>query len=382
MVAMKQQLWIVNSSLVGIFFVALAISQLLKVVVPSLRIKKVKSEEKVSKKDFSSSMSWEKIYKDDIFGTYIVRPIAPHAKPHFLTPIPEPRSPAVTPPPELPKQEFIAPLGLTVKGIIISSDEIKNVAMIEDESKKEELYHLGEKIKDGQIVKITRDRIVLLRANGQQEVFYLRKDEEKLDPNSPDRWKYIIKKISDTSYEVDPHSLAQEIDTLGVFIDRIAIIGTAYQKGQPTGLCIGELIKNEVGEALGLKQNDIIVSVNGLNMTDVQNRLKVYDDITKLDIDGTISVIIKRDSKEETLTYKLVKINKAKKQLFPSPEQTTQEKKPDEQFKMSRPQEREKLLRDFRDRHQQSNEQKEAIAKIRQRLLENLRNRLQNSRVR
>ncbi len=374
---MKQQLWILNSSLLAVFFVSLMVSYFLSVEPPRIRrIKKMVAQEVAEKKEASlARTSWEKIYKDDIFGTFVKQVTKP-VKQSFVTPIPEPKAPAIPPPPEPPKQEFIAPLNLTIKGIIISADEAKSVAMIEDETKKEGLYHLGDKIKDAQVIKIARNRIVLLRANGQQETFFLRKDESEVDQQSPERWKYIARKVDDQTYEIDPDSFKQEIETLGNFIERVSLIGVAYQKGSPIGLRIGSLEKNDVGVALGLQQNDILISINNVDVTVANNRMQAYDAISKVKVGDTISLVLKRAGENLTQNYKLAKISKAKKKTF-----TGKEEKKKEPLKKSKSQQRAKMLRDFRKRHG-SSQDKNAIARIRKRLLENLKKRLRNSRVR
>jgi type II secretory pathway component PulC len=295
----------------------------------------------------------------------------------LVTPIPEPKQPTISLPPEPKKQDFIAALTITVKGIIIGDDEAKNVTMIEDETKKEGLYHLGDKIKDAQIIKIARNRIVFLRANGQQEIFFLRKDDPLLEPETDEKWNYIIKKTGDNSFEIDPFNFAHEVESLGNFIERISVIGTASQNGSPVGVRIGELEKDELGTRLGLEKNDIIVSINQFATADLKNRLSLYDKITAMNLNDSITAKVNRSGKDVILNYKLSTISKAKKRTF------TAEPAPKQQpLKMSNNQEREKNVREFENRHGETRNQQEAIAAIRQRLMQNLRTRLQDTRTR
>ena len=378
---MKQQLWILNSSLIIIFAAIFSFNLVLKQEIPLLRTRRIEIEEP-QKKKAPIIISIDKILKQDLFDTYISieeRPI----KQSLVTPIPEPKPPVFTPPSEPQKLEFIPPLNITLKGIISSSEEEKSVAMIADETNKEKVYHLGSMIKDGQILKLAKNKVVLIRANGQQETYLLRKEEDKIDATSPERWKCVVKKVDDQNYEIDPQEFGKEIQSLGELIEELSL-GTAYQKGAPIGLKIGNVDPNEIGTALGLNQNDIIKAINNINTNDIKNRIKIYDALIQLKKGDIIKVTLNRNNQDTLLSYKLVKLEKPKKQAFIQPAKEgvqPPETSPMSQFKMSGLQEREKQLREFKRSHK-SPKQQQVISDIRQRLLDNMRSRSTNRRVR
>jgi type II secretion system protein C len=372
---MKQQLWILNSSLLAIFTIALLVNHILKQEPPVLQIKSIEIEE-VEKKKEPIVINLEKIYKQDIFETFTPEEVKP-VKQTFVIPIPEPKPPAIAPPPEPKKQEFVSPLNVTIKGIVAFSNELKSVAMITDETGKESVYHIGDKIQDGQVLKIAQNKIVILRANGQQEVFYLRKEEEKLGKISENKWEYIVQKIDEQNFKVDPEEFTQEVSSLGELIEDLSLC-SAYQQGNIIGIRIGNVDPNEIGAAIGLQKNDIIVSINDLNTNDIKNRIDIYDSLLQKKKGDTIKVVLKRADQDVTLNYKLEKIKKATIQSFTSTgegETTTQE------LKMSREQEREKYLREFEKQHK-APKQNKVISDIRKRLLENMKTRARNRRVR
>lgn len=375
---MKQDLWIVNSSLLLVFAAVITAYQAFDPVVPLWRTPKLSSITDLEKKDEiiqPNNISWEKIYQDDIFGSYITQ--EPKAvKQNFVTPIPEPRSPTIPPPPEVKKQEFIAPLTITLKGIIAGSDEDRNVAMIADETNKEGMYHLGEKIKDAQLIKIAHNRIVLLRANGQQETFYLRKDDIPVEEAPTEKWKYIVKKYDPQTYDVDPDSFAQEIESLGSFIERAGIIGTAFQDGKPIGIRVGTVDQNDVGGALGLAENDVITSINDMLIGEAEKRIAAYQAITQVGLGQSIKVGVKRADKDISLSYKLAKIEKPRKSMFPGVRYANEKPTPEETMKMSRLQQREQTVREFQNQHYDSQKHQQTMMEIRRRILEGLQQRI------
>lgn len=386
---MKHALWLVNSSLILVFASVLGIMQALHQDPPQWRAPRIFQQQEPEKKldaPKQNGTSWEKIYQNDIFGTYV--PVEIKAvKQSLLTPIPEPKPFVAPPPPEIKKQEIIAPLTLTLKGIIIGGDESKSVVMIADEAGKESVYHLGDRIKDAQIIKIAHNRIVLLRANGQQEIFYLRKDDIPSDQETTDKWKYIVKKINDQSFEVDPQAFGHEIETLGHLIERASIVGTAYQGGKPVGIRVGKSEPNDVATMLGILENDIVTNINDLDVADPTSRIKAYDTVMQLGLGSTIKVSLKRADKDVVLNYKLVKIDKPRKSRFPGIKIAEANKPPtqEELLKMNRTQQRENTIRQFNQGHNsaaQQQKQQDTIQEIRRRILEGLQQRLKNAQGR
>jgi type II secretory pathway component PulC len=377
---MKQALWIVNSAIVGILIISLATLQVLYQEPPQIARLSTSQQSDVRLKKIAYPPShWEPIFKHDLFGTYVRHAVQPIQK-SLVTPVPEMQEPSTQSIPEAKKPEFTPELVLTIKGIIIAADETQNIAMIEDEAKKEGMYHVGDMYKDGQVIKISRNSVVFLRSSGQQEAFYLRKEDADLAMDGPAKWEYIIKKLEPTSWQIDPESFKHEIDSLGAFLSRASVIGTAYQQGSPVGVRIGELTPDSLGALLGLQKGDIIVSINETSVAQARDRVTIFDKIAASKPSDVIIVKLKRDDAEVTQSYKIDYISKAKKMLF-SDNKPKDAAKPEDDLKMSRLQEREKQSREFNERHDSGDQQRDAIAQIRKRLLENLRARLQGARA-
>ena len=398
---MKKNLWIVNTSLLVIFALSLGLYNLLHEDAPSYPPRKVPLDIVVTEPQREGAAEviahvWEKIYQDDIFGTYTAIKVEPTQR-SLIKPMPEPPRANPVPPQEPKRPDFIPALTVTLRGIIAGSDENQNVAMIADETNKELLYHVGDKLKDAQIIRIASNRVVILRATGQQETFYLRPPKlaplgqpDQLDPLDPlSRWKMIVKKVDDKNFEVDLIEFKHEIETLGVFLERAAVIGTAFQGGKAVGVRLGTINATDLIIALGLKSNDLITTVNGLFVGSVDDRMKAYEQIIKASIGSTISVGLIRDSQEITLMYKLVKLERLSKFVFsglkpggapaipgaPGAPQTAGSALP-----KSRLQEWEEKKRDFERRN--PSDQDRMMMEIRQRLMQNLQNRSYETRDR
>jgi type II secretion system protein C len=367
-----KQLWILNSSLLVIFAATFLINFLLQQSPPPLR----KRKPFVATREIDTKLAVEgieNIYKYDLFGTFRKAEFRPSTK-QLINPIPQPKTVAIKPPPDLKKPTFIEPLNIQLKGIAYSYDEEKSISMITDETKKEDIYHVGDILKDAQIIRIAKDRVTLLRPNGQHETIYLRKPDDIDDQKQT--WSDVVKKIKENTFEVDFKKIAKAIPTLGTLSEKLALL-TMYRKGKPTGLKITNI--DPLGTALGLKKNDLITAINDVSTADKKDRIKIYDNITKLKKGDTINVSIERGKTPVKVSYKLTDLLAIRKREFIPDEQKVQKKK-DTLFKLSKLQEREKKRREFAKKHDVK--QGDAVAEIRRRLLENIRSYSRSNRVR
>lgn len=394
---MKQQLWILNSSLLLLFVVAFFINYLLQQPTPRFRVRRPRvTERKVDTK--TSVQNIESIYKYDLFGTYIPQRFAPAAQ-NFVTPIPQPQ--AVTPPkpPEIAKPTFLDPLKITLKGIAFSSDEEKSISMVLDENNKEKIYHVGDSVKDAQLIRIGKTRITLLRANGQHETLFLRKDDPKSKKAGEINFENLVKKTEENTYEVDFREFTQVVPNLGRLSEMLSLL-TIYKDGKPTGLKITNLTPEAINKEFGLAKDDLILSVNGIKTAESQDRVAIYDKLREIKKGDTITLVVSRGGsnsptggEEVTLTYKLTELEKVRKIEFaPQAEAedktegetekpaVKEKKKEDVKTRLAKLRERQRQRRAFARRH--PNRQSQALAAIRQRLLENIRNRVRNARIR
>jgi type II secretory pathway component PulC len=391
---MKQNLWIVNTSLLMIFALSLGLYNLLHEDAPPRPPRKIPLDvilEEPQKDGVGQIIApaWEKIYQDDVFGTYVASKPEPTQK-SLIKPMPEPPRPTPIPPPEPKRPDFIPALTVTLRGIIAGSDESQNVAMLADETNKELLYHVGDKVKDAQIIRIASNRVVMLRATGQQETFYLRPPKlsplgtpDQPDPQDPlSKWKMIVKKVDDKNFEIDPIEFKREVETLGTFLERAAVIGTAFQEGKAVGIRLGTINATDLITALGLKTNDLVTSVNGIFVGTVDDRMKAYEQITKASVDSTISVGLVRDNQDLVISYKLVKLERPSKFVFSGLKPGTPSapgaapaggQGAGQALPKSKLQEWEEKKRDFERRNPSDHDR--MMMEIRQRLMQNLQNR-------
>jgi type II secretory pathway component PulC len=317
---MKHPFWIINLGLLSLVLAALAFIYLSNVKIS--KPQEIEPEPLAPRKEQKVAINIKKIYEDDLFGTYSKE--IPHIR-QMETSIPFPPPPAQQKivVPAIIEPEFLDPLQVTLKGIIVvSSNDSKNRAMIQDNKTTQEgTYKVGDLIQDAQLIRIFKNKIIFLRLNGQQEVLYLREQDAKIDPvyNPAHEWNMVIKKTGINNYLINPQTFTEQIRNLTECIDLLNAT-TAYQQGKSVGLRIGNVSKSPFGGLMGLQNGDIIESINNIPAQTTEERLAIYKNVTSLKAGNTVTVKLNRKNKEVTIVYTLEDFTEAENEKTGSEE--------------------------------------------------------------
>ena len=234
---MRQPFWVINSFLLLLAFFMAGFIYFGRPSVPE-RVDIQPAPYRSSARMESAKFNISKIYEDDLFDTY-QKELIPTESIEQITAIPEAPAPIPIRVPEEPRPQFIEPLPISLKGIIVVlSDDNKNRAIIMDNrTNKESSYKVGDMIEDAQLIRIFSNKIILMRSNGQQEVLYLREKDAKLDPTyaSANNWEGIITQTDPIHYTINTQEFIGRIQSLGQFIDTLELT-TAYHEGQSAGV--------------------------------------------------------------------------------------------------------------------------------------------------
>lgn len=383
---MKQHLWILNSSLLGALSTLVGIHFLLLEPIPTVSLRTPRLQAAAPEVEPRPPVVREFIYQNDIFGTF--RPSFPSVSvQNSITPVPNFVAAAPTPPPPIKKIELIPPLTLTLNGIVLASDQEKSIAMIADETNREAIYHIGDSIKDAFLAKISRNRVVFFRSNGQQETFFLRKEDPLESPKQEtegSKWDLVIKKLDKNQYQLDPREFAKKVSSLGACMEMLGTV-PVFKSGTAAGMRIRNADKDSLGSVVGLQANDIITSVNGITLTDEKNLLKAYEEIVKTKQESMLALRVQRDKTQLELSYLIKPIDRpyllgGGSSPAQEPTGTAVVQPPAE---MTRP--NPALVRQAKRKKIEEKDNTnyyDTIMKIRKRLLDNMRTRSPHTRVR
>jgi type II secretion system protein C len=304
---MKSPLWILNSGLLLFFFISIFIILLSRQEVPSRTsfLYTVKPLEQVDTTQINSA----RIYENDLFNTFI-KPLEPEIVGKMVPTFPTPPAQLPPSPPVTFKPQFLSPLDITLKGIMYSfNDADRQVIIAQNKTQQEALYRLGDKIEDAELISIGKNKIILVRANGQQETIFISPDDAQKDPlyGQSKSWNSVIKKLSETEYIIDPQAFIKRVTSLAHFIDMLDLT-TAFEEGRTLGCKVGKMTSKSIGIALGLRFGDIIISINNIPTLTSQERAQVFENIKNLPLGSSITVTLIRYNQLKTLSYTLQKI--------------------------------------------------------------------------
>ena len=321
---MKQPVWILNSSLLVLFFMSQLLLFMMQRVVPrriSISPGKMIVEQEQA---IVHQVEIKNIYEHDLFGTYEPPVIPVHSViEEVVAAIPKSPKNIV---PEVPVEKlptFFAPLDVVLKGVIFVKDDPANcIAIVQLKKTKEERnYQVGDLIEDAQILKILSNRIIIIRSNGQQETLYLREEDAVSDFNKEAKSipKSVIENSSGNKYTINIDEFTKRVRNLGEFINLLDLT-TVYKHGKSFGCRVGKIDKDSLGFMLGLMIDDIIVKIDNYFIDDLANRIQVYDHIIQKHVGEIIEVVLYRGQDTMTLQYGLID-NISKNVVF-TPQQT------------------------------------------------------------
>ncbi len=308
---MKHPFWLVNDLLLVLLLLVIGFVIISQQKTPA-RISLISTAEIKLPKKAVSKIDLSKIYANDLFETY--QPPAPKEEidiPKIA--MPEPPMPKPVKVPLALPAKFLEPLQVTLKGVITFSDEIENIAIIQDtKSAATKNYKVGDKIEDAQLIRILNNKIILVRSNGQQETLYVNQYDAELDQQLQWRnnWSSVIQKKGENNYVIDPYAFVQSISNLAELIDKLNLI-TVYKKGKSIGCRVGNLQQKSIGFALGLQPGDIIEFINTIPATTTDFRYEIYQKVLAMELGDIIEINLLRNQEEVILTYTLQQLEES-----------------------------------------------------------------------
>jgi general secretion pathway protein C len=242
-----------------------------------------------------------------------------------------PPSPARTPPPAAPATKPAAPLKLV--GTVVGSGDY-TYAVIEDLStKRQDLYRLGDQIRDARVVEVTRNRVVLEHRGQREELLSFEKSDAGASPGEPtarqpsmprrqvplsepqpteppqaapqenqeEAADHDIERVSENTWRINRDDLVEQVDNFGQLM-RDARLTPHFSGGQPDGFMISNLPKDTLLVRMGLRSGDILKGINGQKFGSLEEFFQIYQ---QLQTEPMLQLEVERSNRTETFTYEI-----------------------------------------------------------------------------
>ncbi len=175
----------------------------------------------------------------------------------------------------------------------------------EGTSKKQRIFRLHEKIGEGEIIKISRNQVVI-RTKGKLEILAMtaRTEKETSPPERPiSRFpkEDVVRRLSANHYLINREDVMASVGNINQFMTQ-ARFRPYFAMGRPAGYIVSEIVPGSLFEKIGLRNNDIVKKVNGQMINQPEEVFQAYSQLLS---DSRIEVEIERRGRTEIFKYEI-----------------------------------------------------------------------------
>ena len=220
------------------------------------------------------------------------------------------------------KEEVITNLKLKLWGVALRQNNRDSYCIIEEEKKRVQgVYKVGEEVPGGATVKeVEWDRVILTRA-GSDEILEIEDTStgsggkrRSSSSSSSSRFSSSGRKrgskpamepvkgvevVSDSEYIVEREEVDNALENMSQLFTQIRAV-PHFEGGESVGFRLFAIRRGSLFDKIGLKNGDIVRSINGQVMNDPTRALGLLEELR----DSTdLSVAITRNRKEKSISY-------------------------------------------------------------------------------
>ena len=190
-----------------------------------------------------------------------------------------------------PTEEYTA---FDLKGTI-AVDENIGYAIVEERGKgSQKLYRIGEMIGSARLIRVTR-KAAILNSDGRDLVMKIKEPEA-----DSSRGRLSSREgLQQNDIAVSREEVTLTMGDLKTIMSH-AVVRPYLADGAQHGFIISNIVPGSLYERLGLKNGDVVTSVNGTELTGVDDAMQL---VNTMQSGGDISVSLLRNGANETLNY-------------------------------------------------------------------------------
>lgn len=199
--------------------------------------------------------------------------------------------------PELVDIENLQPTSLKLKLLgTVTGNHHQAFAVIQDATKKEQhLYRTGDAVQNATLKMILREKVVL-RVNGKDEVLEIESAPSRLKPN---RRHSKPGKTTPQNITLQRSQIKKDTKNINSFRQQVRM-RPHFSNGKPDGLRFTQIKPNSIFHKMGIKNGDVITSVNGNTIESQNDALKLYQ---SLQSSTNVKLQLKRRGRMKTIEY-------------------------------------------------------------------------------
>ncbi len=215
-----------------------------------------------------------------------------------------------------------SPLPAEVIGTLAGPDRYSAALIMDKRSKKTELYFVGDNLfGQATILKINRRQVVVLRGN-KQEMLEIAEDaaasnkgggrkgrdreegrttvEDIIETKSDDT-ELVVDEVGEGDFVIDKESFESVLSDMGSLLTQARVVPN-FKQGKISGYKIFAIKSGSVFEQIGLKNGDVIHSVNEVDVDTPEKALQLFQ---QLKAETNFALDIERNGSTQSFSYRL-----------------------------------------------------------------------------
>ena len=190
----------------------------------------------------------------------------------------------------------------------VTGDKEKSYAVIENtQSREQNLYRVGDSIQNATLKLILRSKVVL-SVNGNDEVLAMEEIKQSGSPRRVVAGGSRVPRQTGASgirrqrVSLRRNMITEAIEDVSKLMTQVKITPKMGEDGQQEGLSMSNIKPNSIFRRMGLRNGDVLKSVDGQEIQSVDDALKLYDSLKSA---NKVAVQIQRRGTERTIEYNI-----------------------------------------------------------------------------
>ncbi|MFQ3363415.1 MAG: general secretion pathway protein C [Candidatus Azotimanducaceae bacterium] len=187
-------------------------------------------------------------------------------------------------------------LPLTLEAVFVADENASSGAIVARSGKKGLLYTVGDILPgNARLIEVQQEQIILQRAGNREALAF---GKSKFNP------KAEIRPLSQGKAAESMRNIASIDDIQGLISDNVenALRDFGLETNEGRGYKIGNLSSNPYLQQAGLRPGDVVLSVNGQPLGDLQKDQLEFDNVIA---QGSASIELERNGEQITITARL-----------------------------------------------------------------------------
>ncbi len=188
----------------------------------------------------------------------------------------------------------------------VTGDPTQSYAVIENtQTRQQNLYRIGDSVQNATLKMILRSEVVLTR-NGQDEKLAMEEIQQgKSTARSPVGRRAVSPQPGDVRTQrvsLRRTMINDAMQDVSKLMTEIKISPHMGEDGQPSGLAVTNIKPNSIFRRMGLRNGDVLKSVDGQDIRSVDDALRLYESMKASD---SINVRIQRRGRDRNIEYNI-----------------------------------------------------------------------------